>query len=95
VSHWAEVDTWVAGLAWAFWLVKPPLWQVEQLLEETGPTILLCMVETPTEIGLNVTPAEWQASQEAVVEMCVADFPVARAPLWQVAQAPGTARAWV
>jgi len=37
----------------------------------------------------------WQAAQEAIVAMCFADFPVAITPLWQVAQAVGSAFLWL
>lgn len=53
-----------------------------------------CIPLTLTEIGAKDTPAAWQASQEAVVGMCVAGLPVERIPLWQVAQLPGATRAW-
>jgi hypothetical protein len=40
-----------------------------------------------------VTVLLWQVSQGALVTMCVAGFPVAVAPLWQLAQ-PLTMPVW-
>ena len=36
----------------------------------------------------------WQLSQEALVTMWFVGLPVARTPLWQVAQVPGWTPAW-
>ena len=57
VSHCAVVATCVAGLVCAFWLTKPPLWQVVQLAADTGPAIFACSVATSTVIGAKLEPA--------------------------------------
>ena len=95
VSHWAEVATCVVGLTWAFCARKAPLWQVEQLPAAAGPLMLACMVPMPTETGTKAMPGAWQASQAALVGMCLAGLPVARMPLWQLAQLPGATSAWL
>jgi hypothetical protein len=65
----AVVGMWVAGFAWAFQVVKPPLWQVLQLPAAGGPLMAACMAEMLVEAGAKATPGAWQASQKAVVGM--------------------------